>query len=241
MTQPLVDVTGRRREHQRRVRRRRLRLLAAVLAVAAVAGGLVWVVFGSPLLVAREVEVGGTALLTPESVVQTAAVPLGVPLARVATGEVADRVRTLAPVAAVEVALRWPHTVTVTVTERELRLVREHAGSFEWVDGTGTIFHATPERPDGAVLAEASSDEPELLADMVRVADALPAPVRERVSLLRADSPDSIEVVLADGSRIVWGSAGESDLKAQIVVAVLQVEARVYDVSAPSHPTTRGS
>lgn len=239
MTQPLVDVSGRRREKERLARRRRLRVVAAVLAVLGAVAGLGWVVWGSPLLVVREVQVSGTSLLTTESVVQTAAVPLGVPLARIPTEEVAERVRTLAAVASVEVRRVWPRSIHVAVTERQLRLVRHHAGSFEWVDDSGTIFHATAEQPDNTMLAEVPADAEDLLADIVIVANALPPQVRERVTMLRAGSVDSIEAVLADGGRIVWGSAEASGLKSQIVVALLQVPAGVYDVSSPSNPTTR--
>ena len=40
-----------------------------------------------------------------------------------------------------------------------------------------------------------------------------------------------------DNARVVWGSADQSALKAQVIVPLLQQKGTVYDVSAPSNPT----
>jgi cell division protein FtsQ len=39
----------------------------------------------------------------------------------------------------------------------------------------------------------------------------------------------------------VWGSADESDLKAQVLAVLLRQPARTYDVSVPGQPTTAGT
>ena len=50
---------------------------------------------------------------------------------------------------------------------------------------------------------------------------------------------DRIEIQLSDGDTIVWGSAEQSQVKAQVLSVLLSQEASVYDVSAPHAPTTR--
>ena len=51
--------------------------------------------------------------------------------------------------------------------------------------------------------------------------------------------PD-VSLVLKDGREVVWGSAEESETKAEVLATLLAtVQAQVYDVSVPSKPTTR--
>ena len=54
-----------------------------------------------------------------------------------------------------------------------------------------------------------------------------------------------MELKLVDGQTIIWGNAGEKELKAKVLEALLKVPAdpknpvSVYDVSVPRHPVTR--
>ncbi len=74
---------------------------------------------------------------------------------------------------------------------------------------------------------------------------ALPADVLAQLSNASAKSVDAVELKLVDGQTIVWGNAGEKELKAKVLAALLKVPAdpknpvRVYDVSVPRHPVTR--
>lgn len=239
MSEPLIDVTGVRLRRRREARRRRLKRLGVLAAVVAVLGGLGWLVLASPVLAVATVEVQGTKLLATEEVAGAAAVPLGVPLARLDEAAIVQRVAELPAVAGARLERRWPTTVRLVVTEREVRLVLARDGGYDWVDSTGVVFHHSPARPPGTVLAKAADDDPELLARIVAVVNALPVQVRDLAATVTADTLDSITVQLADGRAVVWGSAEASDLKAQVVVPLLAVKAKVYDVSSPSHPTTR--
>ena len=49
-----------------------------------------------------------------------------------------------------------------------------------------------------------------------------------------------VTLALTDGRLVTWGDASESALKAEVLAALLTQEARVYDVSSPRTPTTRG-
>lgn len=240
MTEPLVDVTGARLRRDRARRRRRLAVAGAVLAVLALVAGLVWAVWASPWLVAKQVRVSGTSLLTPEQVVSAAAVPLGTPLASLDTDAVAERVRTaLPPVAAVEVARAWPDAVELAVTERVAVMVIPVAGEHMWVDGEGVAFHRTPQAPEGVMLAQGNLGDEFVLAALGRIASALPEAVRGQAVRIEASTPDSVVITLRDDRRVIWGSADQVELKARVLEPLLGVKAREYDVSAPSHPTTR--
>jgi len=240
VTQPLVDVTGRRRRRARERLVRRLQLVGALAAVLALLGGGAWLVTASPVFVVSSVAVEGAKLTPADDVRTAAAVGEGVPLARVDLDGVATRVAQLPAVARVEVARTWPGTVTVALTERQVRLVRRIGSGYQWLDASGRGFHASGKPPKGVVRADVPGDDPGLLAAVASVADALPDALRERTEVVRARTADSIVLELADGGEVVWGSAEQSSLKAEVVVPLLALDARVYDVSAPTHPTTRG-
>ena len=55
-----------------------------------------------------------------------------------------------------------------------------------------------------------------------------------------ATTIDQISLVLKDGRTVIWGSADESDTKAEVLATLLAtVQAGTYDVSVPSKPTTK--
>jgi cell division protein FtsQ len=73
----------------------------------------------------------------------------------------------------------------------------------------------------------------------------LPPDVLAKLSNASAQSVDAVELKLVDGQTIIWGNAGEKELKAKVLAALLKVPVdpknpvKVYDVSVPRHPVTR--
>lgn len=238
-TPPLIDVTGARRRRARERLRRRLTIAGVVAGIVAVIAGGVWLVGWSPVFVAEEVVVEGVSSLSADDVVDAAQVPLGSPLAQVDTAAVAERVRTLPAVEDVAVTAQPFHTVLIVVTERTAVLFLASKDTYTWVDAEGVAFATNDEPPAGSVQAEANVDDAELLVALAKVTVALPAAVREQVELVTADTPDSLSLKLSDGRQVIWGSADDSAFKAEVLVPLLTVDAEVYDVSAPTHPTTR--
>ena len=240
MSEPLVDVTGARKHQERAKRRRWLKRAGLAALVGALLAGIAWVVWGSPWLLARQVEVTGVAVVTTQDVVDAASVPLGTPLAAIdAAGIEARVVDALPAVAAAKVSRVWPGTVSIAVTERQAVLAVPLSREFLWVSADGVIFHRTSEAPAGVLTATSGIANVQVIGAMAAVAAALPEQVRSQASTMSAASQDSIVVTLSDGRKITWGSADESELKARVVVPLLGVKAREYDVSAPTHPTTR--
>ena len=52
-------------------------------------------------------------------------------------------------------------------------------------------------------------------------------------------SVDEIELVLANGRRVLWGSAEDSDQKAEVLAVLLKRPGQQIDVSVPGRPTTK--
>ncbi len=230
-----VRLAQRRRE---RLRRRLRRALVAFLAVAVLAGGT-WVVAFSQALAVTTISVTGTSVLTSEQVRQAAQVPLGTPLVRLDVNAIMNRVKTLKPVAAVSVSRSLPNRVTIAVTERQAVYAVSAGSGFDLVDASGVPYASVNDVPAGLIVANITGDSERLRRDVATVVAALPKALRDRAVLVNAASPDSIVIELRGGAEVVWGSAESSDQKATVIAALLSITASVYDVSSPSHPTTK--
>ncbi|MEL4504124.1 FtsQ-type POTRA domain-containing protein [Luteococcus sp. H138] len=235
-----TDVSEAIARRRRAENRRRTLTMAGVASLVLLALALVWLVRFSPVLAARTVEVSGTRLVSQQQVTDAAQVPLGTPLARLDTAPIAQRVADqLTPVGEVHVSTRLPGTVKIEVIERSAVYLRRSGTVYQSVDAAGVIF-ATADKPaKGAVVAETSTVENRLLADVATVITALPTEVRGQVTRVQAAGPDRIVLTLAKGQTVVWGSAAASEQKAQVLVALLGQKATIFDVSSPGSPTTR--
>jgi cell division protein FtsQ len=226
---------------QRRRQRLLLRLrrvLVAVLVVAALAGG-VWVVGFSQAFAVTKVSVTGASVLTPEQVTAVARVPIGTPLVRLDVKAIEKRIASLKPVAAVSVTRSLPNRVTIAITERQPVYAVSAGSSFDLVDSSGVPYTSVTDVPAGLLVANISGGSDRLRKDVATVATAMPKVLRDKAVLVNAASPDSIVIELRGGAEVVWGSAEKSDEKATVIAALLSISASVYDVSSPSHPTTK--
>ncbi|MBN9104298.1 MAG: FtsQ-type POTRA domain-containing protein [Propionibacteriaceae bacterium] len=235
----VTDATGRLELRARRDSRSRLLRALVVVLVVAVAGGLVYLVAFSPVLAAKAVAVTGTKVLTKQDVLAAAAVDVGTPLARVDTDAVAGRVAGLPPVAQVTVVRSWPDTLQIAVIERKARLAIPASSGYLIADASGVVFEAAASAPSSLVLVDAPATNRELLADVGTVYSALSADTAAKVSRVEAETTDSIVLRLSDGSRVVWGSAEQSQLKSRVLDDLLPLGGQVFDVSAPAFPTRR--
>jgi cell division protein FtsQ len=78
------------------------------------------------------------------------------------------------------------------------------------------------------------------LREAATVVSALPADLVTRVDHVEVATVDQITLVMRDQRQVLWGSAEESELKAQVVDKLLAAQkAPYYDVSVPGNPTYR--
>lgn len=220
-------------------RRRRLWVVAAIIsAVLVLAGVVIWMLWFSSLWTVTKVEVTGTSLLDPDEVIAAAGISQDTPVAAVDVAAVSERVEALPPVAAVEVSRAFPDAVHVVIEEREAVFARQADSGYSWVDAEGVAFHTTEEAPSGVPIATQGRDEPRLLRDIATVVGSLPDALDDQGIVIANPAVDRIVLMLPGERAVVWGSADDSALKAEVLSALLSVEASVYDVSAPMHPTT---
>ncbi|OZV84703.1 peptidase S33 [Micromonospora echinospora] len=232
------------RRFMQRARQRRLR---AALPWAVAGGVLVlalmvtWVLLGTGLFGVREVRVVGTELVTPVQVRQAAAVPDGVPLARVDLAATAGRIGELPPVERATVTRDWPGALVVRVVERTPVAVVPQGERFVVVDRFGVAFRTEPVRPEGLPLARVARpgpDDPETRAAL-EVLAVLTPPLREALVDVTVEGLARITVRLSEGRTIVWGDATRGEDKARVATTLLGRDADTIDVSAPDVVTFR--
>ncbi len=239
------------------------RTALAVLLMAAVVGAATWVVFHSPVLGVRQVEIIGNTVVSAQTLRAAAAVRAGTPLATVDVDEVGSRVRAVTEVESARVEREWPGTLLITVVERTPVAVVPVAEPA--AHGT-----AADERPadgsaaNGSATNEARASEVYAIVDrfgviLDRVAVAPPRfpvlrvqrpdpgdpalraalavlealPDDLRVNEVRVPSVRSITLKLADGRTVLWGDAGRAAEKGRALAAALAEPGTFYDVTSP--------
>jgi cell division protein FtsQ len=209
-------------------------------ATLALVGVVAWVVFATSALGLRDIEVSGSAIAGPDKVRAVVAVAPGTPLARVDTGDVAARVRTLPSVADVAVSRSWPHTLVVEVIERTPVGVVPIPSGFTVLDAGGVVFNEVLVRPEGVVLFRLAAPGPTDPAtrSALRVLSALTPPLRAALVEVVAESPTRIRLHLTEDRVVVWGDAERSDTKATVATALLGAGANTIDVTVPDVATT---
>lgn len=211
-------------------------LLPGVLAVATI-GFLV--VYFSPLLGVRTVQVEGNQSLPPDEVIRAAEVVEGTPMLRVDPEQIREHLHGLPKVADAQAVLDWPSTVRIQVTERTPAAYFRATDGVRLLDVAGVPFETVADPPAGVPelrAPKASADDPATRAGL-SVLVALPVPVRAEVTAVLAQSPNDVRLELTGGRKVDWGSVEDTQRKAQILSPLLTRPGKVYDVTTPALPT----
>jgi cell division protein FtsQ len=224
----------------RRSWRRKAVALTAIVLVLALLCGSLWLVYFSNVLVTKRVNIVGVHNLTPTQVSFAAQIPLGVPLARQDLDAIAARTTTLPAIESATATRDWPNSVTVRVIERRPVIAVHETDGYVVVDKFGVAFQTQPTLPPDVVLTDLSRGNVPLLSEVATVAAALPNKLRGRVNLITASGRDSIALILGSGRKVIWGSSADSELKAEVVAALLKRKPKSsIDVSSPHNPAVR--
>ncbi|MET3935123.1 FtsQ-type POTRA domain-containing protein [Arthrobacter sp. OAP107] len=231
-----------------RGRRIRRNIVVAACVTAVLVAGLIAAAVYSPVLAVQSVSVTGTKLLKPAQV-QAALKPLlGTPLPQVSGSEVESLLKPLVQIKSVTTQAHPPSVLVVHVQERVPVALVKRGNDYMLVDVDGVKLGTTAD-PTSVKLplidGGAGTIGKDLFQATAEVLGALPANVLAKLSNASAKSVDAVELKLLDGQTVVWGNAGEKELKARVLEALLKMPAdpanpvNTYDVSVPRHPVTR--
>lgn len=231
-------------ERAARARGSRARRWLVGLLVIALALGLGYLVLLSPLLDVRDLEVTGSEGRTTEVVEETGEQEVGVPLARVDTDAVEERILDEAPATKeVQVGRSWPHTLDINVTLRDPELaVATGGGTYRILDIEGVAIGTESSAPKGVATvtaedgAKVSEHGVKAASGMLR---ALPGDLREDISEVTVDGADQVTFRVG-GTEVVWGDASSPEVKVRVIPVLLEKKPKLIDVSAPDTPVTKG-
>jgi len=227
-------------------RRRRLRRVAVGVLVVVVAATLVWLVMFSSVVAVRRVAVDGETTLSEAQIRTVADVRIGQPLARVDTSAIEVRVARMDRVQSVTVSRSWLHTIRIEVVERTPVAWMTVGGGIRGLDRYGIDFRAYDKPPKKLLEADVTETDPRrrqqtlaAVAYVVQLIEDEDPALRKQVQAISAATKDSIELNLTHGRTVLWGSKADSTHKLTVLRALLRIDARRYDISAPDQPTTR--
>ncbi|GAB3169582.1 hypothetical protein GCM10027059_34700 [Myceligenerans halotolerans] len=244
----MVDKLAERDAERRAMARTRLwRRVAWATGGAAAAVALGWLAFFSPVLAldTERVTVSGEGTTIDVGEVRDEIFPeRGVPLPRLDTIALRERVLGLNGVKDVRIMRDWPRGLTVELTSREPVVAVPDGEGYALLDedavrvGTATSARNVP------VVSVPLSDDPGSRAALFAALDvmaALPPGLAGKVASVTADTQDDVRTRLVDGTAVVWGSGDRLELKARVVTTLRAAEpdARIIDVSSPDLPVTR--
>lgn len=228
--------------YRRRRRWAAIGLAALVATVTVVLGGRA-LLYDAGLADVEGIEVTGTRTVARPAVLTAAGVPTGVPLAGVDLPGVEARVEQIPGIAGAQAARSWPHTVTITITERVPLAVADTPAGLHLVDRAGVAYLPAPDPPglprlEVGILAPRAPTTPATRAALDVLA-ALPAALRTEVVAVEVDPAARVLLRLTSDRRVVWGSPDRVVEKAAVLGALLSQPGSTYDVASPELPTVR--
>ncbi|WP_344578308.1 cell division protein FtsQ/DivIB [Nonomuraea roseoviolacea] len=219
----------------------RARTALLVLLTVGVVGVAAWLVFFSPALGVRSVEIVGNLTVPQDRVKEKAAVPSLHPLATVDLEGVEARVLTLPQLATAKAERVWPGTLRIRVTERRPVASLPVGGRAALVDAHGVVIEVRDLAPAWLPVLKVdrpAAGDPATMAAL-KVVQSLPGSLAGKVRQVSATTAEGVSLELTDGRTVFWGGAERGEEKARILARVLGRKADVYDVSSPDVVTLK--
>lgn len=250
-------------ERAERAARSRRRYLSYIAKIAGVIAGVLIIVFGSiliyrsNLLAVTSVTVSGVEHLTDQEVTQLAAVPDDSTLLRLDAEGICSRLQEHPWVQSASISRKFPHTITINVTERTPAAAVKINSKSIWVLST-----------DGAWLSAATKEDWKAYRRIVNVDTNMAAPVagsevtdegvlnalaifdqaserlNEQIKSISAASAVKTLLTLKGGVEVAFGVAEDMELKeADIWTLLDKHEGKIsyINVRVPDRPTYRTS
>jgi cell division protein FtsQ len=226
-----------------RSRRRRLAWGVSLGAVTVLVAGVVIGAY-SPLMALREVRVEGASRVPAAEVADAFAPMLGTPLTMLDRDEVQGTLSKFPLIETYQVEAVPPGTLVVRLVERTPVGVIDTPEGLALVDAAGVVIERPGARPEGQPLITVeggvTDDGFRAVAAVVR---SLPPEVRGLLTGAGAETADDVQLELASGARVVWGSAEQSARKAAVLATLMAAvppdTVGEYDVSSPESVVTR--
>ncbi|MGH9044976.1 MAG: cell division protein FtsQ/DivIB [Acidimicrobiales bacterium] len=235
-------VLARRRAVRRTAVRRQIVLLGVGAAVASLAA-IGWPVAHSSLFSAKVLVVTGNEHTPTRAVLKAAALSSHPALLDVNPGADEARIEALPWINTAKVAISWPDSVKVTVTERiavAYSRARSAPGRIDELDRVGRVLAVADSPPPGLPQVLVAGSETPAPRAALDVAAVLPVALRPVVSALSSSPASGVDIALLDGTGVVFGPPTNMTEKFEDIAAVISgatlPAGSVLDVTVPAAP-----
>lgn len=219
----------------------------AALALILIFGAGSYLLGWSPLLSVRSVEILGAP--TKESqlaISRSLDIATGDKLARVDPRSLSNRLRSFDWIESSQVSRNWiSGKVSISITTRTPIALYSEPGKPQVVlDASGNTFVTPADIAEGLPKVSAKSVDGGLAA--IKVFTSLPESFSKNIDRMSAARSDNFLIYgkfEGQDLRIIWGDGEDTDLKVEVILALLQREEnkdlRMIDVSAPHAPIVK--
>lgn len=216
--------------------------IALVAAVSSLAV-LVVVVWVTPVLEVKNIEVVGTKLVSEEKILKDLNSFKGKPLPQVTTEDVASKLSDYQLIDSVSAVSVPPHTLRVVVVERSAIAIVVINGVNYLYDPAGVqLGRADAKDKLPTIVGAGNPSTSKAFARSIDVLLSLPSSLLSSIWSIRATSKDNVVLSLrSNNQRILWGDSSDPGLKAKVLGALMKHYKRsldiTFDVSSPSQPS----
>lgn len=235
-----------RQEVRRFTKRSRRRRITWAVVGALLVGLIAVVVIGaySPLMALREIRVEGASRVPAAEVQAAFSGVVGTPLPLIDSEVVHEALSAFPLIETYSTETIPPGTLVIRIVERTPVGVIDTGNGLELVDAAGVVIERPEARPEGQPLIQVDGGvAAEGFRAIAAVVRSVPPDVRAQLTGASAATTDDVRLELAGGASVVWGSAEDSALKADVLATLMRAAppgtVSLYDVSAPTSPVTR--
>ncbi len=216
---------------------RRSRLPWVLWLLAMVIGAVWFVMFHSSWFLATEIKISGTTRIDPKKIQNIAKDSLGQPLAALSGDTVRTKLSKLPEVKESRVERGWPHTILITVVERQPVALADTGKGFQLVDDLGAAAGPILTSAPSQFVVVTGTPGTSAMLSAVQVIGGLPK--TWKVQSMSAATQDSVVVRLLGGVVVTFGSGDRVADKVKVAEALIANKYLSINVSSPDAPTVR--
>ena len=226
-----------------------LRVAAVTVAALAAIASAAWGAVNTSIFHAHDVRVEGNHELTRDDVLALAGIGATTNVVRMSPADLERRLESSPWVAGARVGRELPDSVWISIDERSPVATVRVARRWVTLAGDATVLATGATKPSLPVIGmrirgpvPAPGDRMPAVRTVVSVIDGLPQRVAVRTA---REERDVVELGLASGARILYGSAEDRSRKNASILALLawargeESEVRLIDVRVPLAPALR--
>lgn len=217
-----------------------MKRVVAISAAVFITLAVLWsVVYFTPLMSVKHIEVEGNIHISEEDAVAASGVQSGTPLAQVKLRDAAAGVVSLPWVKSATASRGWPSTIKLTVTENDAVAFFNQPDGSHLLDAEGREFAVDVPPKNAVELTGAAGTDESVRKGAVDIAGVLSDQARDNVESIEAHGKHDYVLHVKEGRTVTWGASEDNRNKSLALDTVLQREGTEFNITNPQLVTVR--